>query len=304
MTHFLNGVFIREISRWKEFLFNILSITYGSGSIGKIMENLEKGSAESINYAHEMIDIVIDDSIKQKLIYILDIVPDKVKLKNLYHFYQGEIPEYDKIMEDILNRDYNILGIWTKACTLRNLTKIEGDKMTESVVALLFSSEAILQEESAKLIYRTSSELYRSASQRISDSSRNRLDLIIYGETDSRELLLEKTQFLSNCFQGIPEDDLLSLSAAMKLITDGSPGIAAFPDDCIIWPLTSDNRAKRGYLRNSGSLKAYAEKFNGMNNTAFYLLPLSDVEVHNYQYPERSFEILEYIDSCEEQPAE
>ena len=36
-----------------------------------------------------MIDIVIDDSIKPKLISLLDVVPDEEKLRNLYQFFPG-----------------------------------------------------------------------------------------------------------------------------------------------------------------------------------------------------------------------
>ena len=101
----------------ERFLFNILSITYDSGSIMKISENLESETVESVNYALEMIDIVIDDSIKPKLISLLDVIPDEEKLKNLYQFFPGEIPHHNKLIEDIINRDYNLLSLWTKACT-------------------------------------------------------------------------------------------------------------------------------------------------------------------------------------------
>jgi len=73
---FLLVVMKNEIRRWNEFLYNILSLTYDSVSIGKIRKNIENGTVESLNNAHEMIDIVIDDSIKPILISFLDVVPD------------------------------------------------------------------------------------------------------------------------------------------------------------------------------------------------------------------------------------
>ena len=44
------------------FLFNVLSVTYNSGAITRIRENLRDETMESVSYALEMIDLVVDDS--------------------------------------------------------------------------------------------------------------------------------------------------------------------------------------------------------------------------------------------------
>jgi len=290
----------KEIYRWNAFLFSLLSITYDSGSITKIRENLESETVESVNYALEMMDLVIDESIKPKLISLLDIVPDEEKLKNLHNFFPGEIPKYEKLLEDIINRDYNFLSIWTKVCVLRNLPKIEGDDMAESVVALLFSPEGILQAESARLIARSSHELYKSVSQRIPPSSKIRLDKIVNGEVNERELLFEKIQFLSNCFKRIPEEELLSLASAMKHETDIKRGISSVSYGCLIWTLLPDNQESETYVYYSGRSVDQAREFNNMDNTTFYMLTLTALEEYNNQFPERSGEILEYIEKNED----
>jgi len=151
---YLLDVLEKEMNRWNRFLFNLLSVTYDPGSIKKIKENLERETVESVNFALEMMDIVIDDSIKPKLISLLDVVPAEAKLRNLYQFFPGEVPKYENLLENIINRDYNLLSLWTKACTLRHIPEIEGDDMAESVAALLFSPEPVLQEEAARLIVR------------------------------------------------------------------------------------------------------------------------------------------------------
>ena len=132
-----------------------------------------------------------------------------------------------------------------KGLYLRNLTEIEGDDLAESVVALLFSPEVIIQEESAKLIARSSRELYRSVSQRIPVSTKIKLDKIVNGETDKKELLFEKVQFLSDCFTGIPEEELLLLAGAMKYIKDFQTSSSSISDSCIIWTLLEENRGMK-----------------------------------------------------------
>ena len=196
-----DAVLLREISkelnRWSNFLINILSITYDVAAVTRIRKNLEFETIESVHYAHAIIDIIVDDSIKAKIIYLLDAIPDDEKLRNLNRFFPVEIPGYDKLLEDILNRDYNLLSLWTKACVLRYLPAIRDNEMAESVVALLFSPENLLQEEAVRLIARSDIKLYKSVYNRIPVATRKHLDKIIDGETDKKEFLFEKIQFLS-----------------------------------------------------------------------------------------------------------
>lgn len=297
---YLLSVLKKEMNRWNRFLFNVLSITYDSGSINKIKENLESETVEGVNYALEMIDIVIDETIKHKLVSLLDAVPDEEKLKNLYHFFPGEVPHYDKLLEDIINRDYNLLNIWTKACILRNLTEIEGDDMAESIVALLFSPELILQEESAKLIARSSHELYKSASSRIPESTKKHLDKLVNGETDEKELLFEKVKFLSNCFTSIPEEELLSLAGTMKNMKEIKTGNSLFPGSCLLWSLSADKTIIDAFVLYDGSIGNARKRLEEKGNDSYYLLPLSAVEEYDYQFPDNSLEIFKYIDNQEE----
>ncbi len=293
---FLIEEFKKEINRWNTFLFGILSITYDSGSIAKIRKNIENETIEGVASALEMIDILIDDSIKPILIPCLDVVPDEEKLKNLHQFYPVEVPQYDRLLEDIINRDYNLVSIWTKACALRNLPETEGDDLTESVVALLFSPEELLQEESARLIARSSHELYRLASQRISPETRIRLDRIVNGETNEMDLLFNKTRFLSKYFKLIPEEGLFELARNMIYIEDLDKGIPSIPYGYLIWALSSDNHGHEVFIHYADSLNDPAIISENRVSASYYILPLNTVEEYHNHYPERSVRIFEYIE--------
>ncbi|MCU0472070.1 MAG: hypothetical protein MUC93_01725 [Bacteroidales bacterium] len=282
----------KEIERWNTFLFNILSITYDSGSIQRIRENLSSGTVESVNYALEMIDMVIDDSIKPKLIPLLDIISDEEKVKNLYQFFPGEIHEKQKLMEDIINRDYNLLGIWIRACAIRNMPEIEREPLKESLVALLFSPETILKEESVKLIARSGKELYKSASVRIPVQSRRQLDKIVSDETNENELLYEKVRFLSFCIEGMIEEDLLWLAGKLEYSKEINPELLTDEGGYIIWRGDPENveiiyetQTKDGE-RPGKNVRGYC-----------YLLPLRFVEEYNYLFPEKSGVILKFIET-------
>src|ERR1035437_1130033 len=290
----------QEISRWNKFLFNILSITYNRGSIAMIKENLESETMESVIYALEMTDVVVSDSIKPKLISLFDAVPDEDKLMNLFQFFPGEIPARIKLLEDILNRDYNLISLWTKACILRSITKIECDDLAESVTALLFSPEELIQEESANLIARSKPELYNSASGRIPDLIKTRLDNIINGTTDKKELLFEKEQFLSKYFGKIIEDELLPLAYEMRHIKNLHRESHTSSEDCIIWTLDDVNESKEVHVVYNGNIDRLIRKYQEGHYYSFYFLPLIAVEEYLFQFPENSIEILKYIDNNEE----
>jgi hypothetical protein len=244
--------------------------------------------------------MVVSDTVRPKLISLLDVVPDELKLKNLLQFFPGQISEHKKLLEDIINRDYNLISLWTRACALRSITDIEGDDMSESVMALLFSPEEIIQEESAYLISRSKPALYHSASARIAEPKRKRLDIIIDKKIKKEELLFEKVLFLSRYFGGIPEDELLPLASEMNFVTDQVAGFRGAPEGFIIWVLTKTDEADEVFVLYNGETdKTIGLKYSG-RNVSFYILPLSSVEEYHFQFPDKSFEILEYIDKIED----
>ncbi|MCX6302517.1 MAG: hypothetical protein NTW82_10065 [Bacteroidia bacterium] len=284
-----------EISRWNAFLFKLLSIAYDAGSIDKIKENLENGTVESVNYALEMIDIVIDESIKPKLIPLLDVIPDEDKVKALFQFFPGEVPGYQKLVEDIINRDYNLLGIWMRSCVIRSLPVVENESTGESLVALLFSPKTILQEESAKLFSRTDKKLYTSVSGRIPVSFKDRLDRIVNGGIPDNELFYEKVEFLSECFPGSAKEDLLLLAESLSYLKDKKPADTNITGGYILWPVLSGKPGKEVIIVND-SVKTKGEWPLSDSFDFLYLLPLEAIKEYHFRFPEKSDEIMKYIE--------
>ncbi|HEX2967616.1 MAG TPA: hypothetical protein VHO46_00835 [Bacteroidales bacterium] len=282
----LLGILDKDIERWKKFLFDLLSVAYDPVSIRKIKENLDKDTVESGNFALEMIDIVIDESLKPKIMALLDLVPDETKLKNLWHFFPGEIHPYEKTTENIINRDYNLLTVWTKACTLKEIESISNGNIAESVSALLFSPETIMQEEAVRLMKRSDEKIYSAVSDRLPVTVHKRLDLILKNDYKDEDLIYEKVLFLSKIFCKIPEDELLSLSE--KLIYTNNLNDRTRAAECIAWD-----------INDIGSV--YIDHYNENRTTlkpgsAYYILPLASIDEFCRQYPERIGEILEYMD--------
>ena len=72
--------------------------------------------------------------------------------------------------------------------------------MAESLIALLFSPELILREETAKLLSRSGKEYYVQASDRLPGDVKETLDSIIGGNVNDYELLYDKVIFLKSLF--------------------------------------------------------------------------------------------------------
>jgi hypothetical protein len=261
----------KEIARWRSFFFSLLSITYEKASVSRIRENIESETVESVNYALEMIDIVIDDSLKPRVIPLLDPVPDETKVRNLYQFYPGEIHDRQKLVNDILNRDYNLLGIWIRACALSDCPSIENDELGESVIALLFSPEAVLREESARLVARSGSRIFEQVSGRINDKLRDQIERFMNNSVDDGELIMEKVRFLKKNISALDEDYLIGLAVSMKYEKGITGEKVMVKDSSLLWAAE-----KSGWI---------------------YSLPLFSVEDFYLQYPEKSEPLLEYIEN-------
>jgi hypothetical protein len=249
-----------------------------------------------VHYAHAIIDIIVDESIKAKIIYLLDAIPDEEKLRNLNRFFPVEIPDYVKLLEDILNRDYNMLSIWTKASVLRNLPSISNSEMSESVVALLFSPENLLQEEAVKLIARSDIKLYKSVYCRIPVAIRKNLDKIIDKETDKKEFLYEKILFLSGRFEGIIEEELLMLAKRLCYFNDVKTFSSSLPDGYILWDLTAAADSPGTTFFYTSEMGEVVDKISGSGHLSIYVLPFRALNEFLYQFPDNSDIIMTYFE--------
>ena len=127
---FLSGEMDKEYVRWKDYLQMLLSLVYGD----KAEETDEKNTGEKDNFLKSIPELasLIFNSLHDQEDY-------RKRLKKLQHFFPVEVPAYKSLLEDLINCDYNLIGVWTKACTVRSIPEIDEEDLGESVVALLFS---------------------------------------------------------------------------------------------------------------------------------------------------------------------
>jgi len=289
---FLSGELDKEYVRWKDYLLMLLRLVYGD----KAEEADEKsagGKDNSLKSIPELSGLIFNSS--------TDMEDYKKRLKKLQHFFPVEVPAYKSLLEDLINCDYNLIGVWTKACTVRSIPEIDEEDLGESVVALLFSPEQILREESARLIARSDRKLYRATSERIPEATRNQLDKIVAGEITEKELVYEKVRFLSSVFKGINEDELLFLADKLAFARNDKRGIYSQPSNTIMWSFSAEKSEPEIFI-NQEDITDPGKISRDIRTTCYYcyVIPLSAVSEFKFQYPESSFGIFGYIDNCEE----
>lgn len=277
----LAGQLTREYNRWKAYLVKILHLVYN-----------EKVEEEGNNPIPELSSLIFGNHDGKG--------GWKKLLKKLRPWYPVEAPTTEGLVEDIINCDYNLIGVWTKACTLRSISAIGDANLGESVAALLFSPEQILREESARLLSRSSMELFRSTSSRIPEKNRIHLDRMVSDQINERELLYEKTKFLASCFNEINEDDLLFLAEKTAFAKNDQRGLFSQPSNTIMWSFAADDSEPEIFVSHE-DMTDPGRVARDIRSACYYcyVLPLKSVSEFDFHYPESSFGIFRYIDKHE-----
>lgn len=278
---FLSGELKKEYERWKEYLLKLLHLVYK----GKVEE-------DGNNPIPEMASLIFG-------------FPDEKgsrskTFKKLQQWFPLEIPTVNGLVEDIINCDYNLLGVWTKACALRSIPALEDAWLGESVAAMLFSPDQILREEAARLLSRSSMELYRSTSSRIPEKNRIHLDRIVSDQTIDRELMFDKVRFLASSFGQIKEDDLLFLAEKLVFARNDQRGLYSQPSDTVMWSFSDENGEPEVYVSHQDLTDPgrIARDIRSACNFC-YVLPLKSISEFDFHCPESSLGIFRYIDKYE-----
>lgn len=289
----------KESDWWKDFLFDILSLLYDKIALEEIRDKLDEGSVESVNYAYEMIDIIFDERIKPQLKALLDPEPAKYRFKKLNRFFPDRIPEYGSLISELVNKDYNHIGIWTKAVAVRQLYKLPRPGETDFLVALLFGVHRILREESCRYLQENYDDVYSKCSYRLPKLYRDQLDEILEQQLVEDELVYRKLRSLSLLFPGIPENILSTLAENIRQV-DEYRALTLDPEtEFILWPMDYENDDIGGEIHinwYTAGKKFDPARIEGKGG-AYHLLYMSEIESFVFNEPDYSSLMTGYIDS-------
>ena len=155
-----------EVESNFSMIYILLSMIYDPESIKLVKENIEAGTSEGNTFALELLDIFIAQDLKPKLFPILDDIDTKEKLTKLQHFYPRQSYDEATTYNFLLNRDFNNINRWTKACTLYALQLNLQEEVKKSVVAQMFNPDSLLSELAASILYKHDKSVFNSITAR------------------------------------------------------------------------------------------------------------------------------------------
>ena len=196
-----------------DHIYTLLSLIYDQQSVANIRSNIETGSAEGIGFAIELLDLFVAEELKPKLFPIFDDLDIDERIYRLELFYPVQRLEKQELLIQIINRDYNYINNWTKACAFYTLLQnIEGLEAKDDFVAHLFNNDTLLNQTAAWLVQMIDKQKYLEVLSRVDVESRTDLeDFIRNKSTNEDSLLFEKGLFMmSNNWLSVIRGKLLS----------------------------------------------------------------------------------------------
>lgn len=222
----LRAAIKEEVAYNYDQLFMLLSLLYDAESVNLVKENILSESAEGIAYGMELLDMFLSAELKPKLFPLIDDISVQEKINQLIIFFPREKFDPLSLLNNIINRDYNQLSRWVKACALYDLAFQEGYETNYAVLSHIFNKDRLLKEVAAWLVYHRSPDKFEQIIDRIPEEEREELvDTIAYnqlqdGLNDGYYLLVEIVMYLKQIavFKHISGIQLCDLADNTKLI--------------------------------------------------------------------------------------
>jgi len=168
----LIGALNREVKSNFEFIYIYLSIIYDPASINLVKENIESGTSDGITYAMELLDVFISKELRAKLFPLIDDVPLEEKLEKLQVYYPRVSYNELQTLNYIINRDYNMINRWTKACALYSLSFQPKARINAGLTAHLFNPDILLAENAMMVIKKIDEQILNGLLVRIPEEKR------------------------------------------------------------------------------------------------------------------------------------
>lgn len=243
---------VKTSLRWEvqndiEHIYMLLAMLYDTRSIQLVKENIDSGTADSITYAIELLDVFLADQLKQRVILVLDDLTDTERINRLENFFPRVKLDSKLVLKFIINRDFTQSNRWTKACVIFQIgiQRIEDFKL--DLIAQLFNPDSFIKEVSAWALYQINPDQYQKNVRRLGDHQRRELDdLIIHSKKMTR---FEKVLFFQKItvFENIP-------GITLSYLTDISEEIRMNSEETLILDEKSNNHF---YVLVAGTIDFY-----------------------------------------------
>lgn len=173
--NFLRDAIKEEIDTNFDTIYMYMSILYDPQSVQLVRENIESNTAEGIAFAIELCDLFVSQELKPKFFPLIDDIPINDKIIQLQGYFPRENYNLIQVLNYLLNKNYNQVNRWTKACTIHCLAFVDDFRVSRGLVAQLFNNDSLLQEIAAWVMFHKDKDALDRISVRLKPEERKML---------------------------------------------------------------------------------------------------------------------------------
>ena len=218
----------REIQNDVAHIYMLLAMLYDTHSIQLVKENIESGTTEGTTYAVELLDVFLSESLKQRVIPVLDDLSVSERISKLEAFYPRATLNDKLVLKFIINRDFTQSNRWTKATVLHQIGLLKIADFKIDLIAQMFNTDLLIREVAAWALNEIDPSEYETNAIRLGEEAKKELDDVIFqNEHQARQMRFNKVMFYKTIevFEGIPGvvlSNLSDLSEELKLENEQS----------------------------------------------------------------------------------
>ena len=208
-----------ENSHHYHHIYMLLSMIYDPHSIRLIRTNIESGTHEGITYAIELLDVLLEEDLKDRIIPLFDDISNQDKIKKLQVFYPHMLGDFMDVVKQIINKEFNQINRWSKALAIYWVGIQKVETMLYELIANLFNPDPLIRNTAGWSLYQINPDYYDEHSPRIEKDKKADIDSMILGKEKirnlhfSKPLTIDKVFFLSKIkiFKTMPTAFLVNL---------------------------------------------------------------------------------------------
>ncbi len=215
-----------ELTEKKEHIFLLLSLIYDARTIRLIRENIESGNNQAKIFAMEISDMMVAADIKELLLPLFDDLSARERLAMFKNRFPQEKLTCLERFCDIINKDYNLIRSWTKACAVELLIHFDVREVSEILCANMVNPSRMIRETAAWVLHAMDPDLFFDVIAVQRPDVKQQLEAItrkigMLKPFRDKLLITEKTEALKNSgfFTGIPDPVLADLAMTAEDVT-------------------------------------------------------------------------------------
>jgi ATP:ADP antiporter, AAA family len=170
-------------------IFNLLGLIYNHESIALIREYLN--TPDNV-FAIEIADILLSDDVKEMVMPIFEDLPLQLMLDKLQLQFPQQKLSMKERLQDIINKDYNLVDMTLKIRAMDLLHKVTGNELLPEFMASVFHPHELMNSAALKIVFDISSTAGHEIVARNTDLSPQLATFYRYNEQKTGSILPER----------------------------------------------------------------------------------------------------------------